>query len=422
MDISGETARNLLLGAWRDGVAAADPALLAGNRFPPAPAGRLCIVAAGKGALAMARAALRHYADSTDRIEGLVAAPGPLTGSAGPLTCIEAEHPVPGPGSFRAGEEAVRLARSLGPGDHLLCLVSGGASALLVAPDGISQAEMQALYRDLLASGAAIHELNTVRRKICLLKGGGLARLAAPAGVTGLLFSDVIGDDPAVIGSGLTVPDPDTPAAALAVLDRYGLAHPAVRSRLTAPEEAAAGPSPEAAETVVIGGTDSALEGAASSLRGAGVRPYILADSLEGDSEQAAGFHAALVQRLLRRNEPFDRPCVLLSGGETTVRLPEAGAGTGGPNSHFLLALAVRLWGRESVCALAADTDGRDGSGGAAGGLLTPALFRQARRSEAEAALTRHDSGTFLRLHGHDLVSGPSGTNVNDLRLILVGR
>ncbi|HLR46193.1 MAG TPA: DUF4147 domain-containing protein, partial [Deinococcales bacterium] len=181
MPVSRLNEKNLLLGAWRATVAAADPRTLTAGRFPPAPAGRLCIIAAGKAALPMADAALEHYSGRTDAVEGVIAAPGPLPDRVGPLSCIEAEHPVPDAGSFRAGAAAAELAGTLGPDDLLLCLVSGGASALLNAPDGISGEEVEDLYRQLLASGLGITELNTVRRKLCRLKGGGLARLAAPA-------------------------------------------------------------------------------------------------------------------------------------------------------------------------------------------------------------------------------------------------
>lgn len=418
MNFPPATGRSLLLNAWKGAVAAADPAALVAGRFPGTPAGRLCIIAVGKAAAAMAGAALEHYRDFRGPVHGLVVAPGPLPAALGPLTCVAAEHPLPGPGSFRAGAEAARLAADLGPGDLLLCLVSGGASALLFAPDGARYADVRALCGDLLESGAAISEVNTVRRKLCLLKGGGLARLAAPARVFALLLSDVTDNDPAVIGSGLSVSDPDTPADALAVLDRWGLAHPAVRRHL---EAAGSGKAPAtASETHVLEGAGPALAAAAAVLRAAGVRAHLLSPDFAGESGEAARFHAGVARGILETSEAAAAPVALLSGGETTVRLPAGTTGSGGPNSHFLLALAVELWDEARVQALAADTDGHDGTGGAAGGIFGPALCRQARKSEAEAALAEFDSGGFLSRHGHALVSGPTGTNVNDLRLVLV--
>lgn len=399
------------------------------------------IAAVGKGAGAMAAAAGAHYARLGVPVEGIVVVPGdedgeeaprphlpeaagpPASrpGTAGGLVTLAGSHPVPDARSVAAGEALLAACRGLGEADLVLVLISGGASALATVPDGVPLADLDELTRALLASGAGIGEINTVRRKLCRIKGGGLARAAAPARVLGLVVSDVVGDDPAAIASGPTVPDPDGPEAALAVLRRHGITQEAVTRRL---EELAAMPPepwPGNAETKIIAGAGAALAAAGGSLAAAGYASHLLTGFIEGDSRAAARFHAAVVRQILASDEPFRRPCAIISGGETTVTIPPGvRPGSGGRNSDFVLALACELWGVPRVHALAADSDGLDGSAPAAGGFLGPRLFGQAREDEARAALAAFDSHGFLARHGHAFLTGATGTNVNDVRMILL--
>lgn len=406
--------RQILTSAWDAALLAADPAAALDGTFPPAGNGRLVIIALGKAALAMARAALTHYAAASVPVTGAVAGPGLETGLLGPLTVHRGGHPVPDQDSVRAGETVLQAVHGLTASDLVLVLLSGGASACATVPDGIGLEDLQELNRQLLASGAAISEFNTVRRKLCRLKGGGLARAAAPAQVRALAVSDVVGDDPAVIGSGPVSPDPDSAVDALAVLRRLGIGPAAVLDRLHQLAGQPVPPFPAVAGTTVIASAAASLEAAAGVLRRYGFTTRSLGAGIGGDSAAAAREQAALLR------QGSGQPLALVSGGETSVRLPPDSQGHGGRNTHFALSLAVELWDRPGLAALCADTDGIDGSSDAAGAFITPQLFRQASRAEAERALRRNDSAGFFRRHGHLLETGPTGTNVNDLRLILL--
>ena len=381
------------------------------------------VLGAGKAAAAMARTVEAHY--RSHNVEGFVIT---RYGHALPtrtLEVIEAGHPVPDETGRAATARALELAHSLGPDDLLLCLVSGGGSALLTAPDGVSFDRKIELTRALLRSGAAITEMNTVRKHLSRVKGGRLAAAASPARVLSLILSDVAGDDLSSVASGPTVADSSTFEDALGVLDRYELPFPKVRRFL---EKGRRGEVPETpkpndalferVENVLVGSAQGMLERVAHFFRQRGVTPLILSDSLTGEAREAARFHAALARQVVRHAQPIARPCALLSGGETTVTVH--GGGRGGRNSEFLLVLALELRGLADVYALAADTDGIDGSEDNAGAVVGPGCFEKVRVREALRYLDNNDSYGFFAATDALFVTGPTHTNVNDLRIILI--
>ena len=415
-------------------VAAALPGPSMAAFLPPPPTGRTLVVGAGKAAASMA-AALDALWPAAAPMSGLVVtrydyvppafAARQARGEAR-IEVVEAAHPVPDAAGLRAAERIVGLVRGLSADDLVICLISGGASSLLALPaEGISLAEKRAINSALLKSGAAIDEMNCVRKHLSAIKGGRLARLCAPARVLTLCVSDVPGDSPAVIGSGPTVPDPSTCADALAVLDRYAIEVPApVRSslqqgRLETPKP---GDPAFAANTVHLVATpQQALEAAAARARAAGIAAHILSDAVEGESRDAGRVHAALARQVARRRQPFAPPCVLLSGGETTVTVRGTG-GRGGRASEFLLGCAIGLQAEEGIHGLAADTDGIDGVESNAGAFLGPdTLARAAMLSvRAESSLDRNDAFSYFEALGDLLTTGPTYTNVNDFRALLI--
>lgn len=417
--------RELLTRAFQHAVAAADPGRAVSANLPAAGGGRVILVSVGKAAVKMARAAAEHYLAAGHEPEGIVLRPdsapqtAPLPGSR--IRLLVASHPLPDRRSLAATAEILELLAGLDGKDLVLCLLSGGGSALLNAPL-ISLEELIELSDELLRSGADITEINTVRRQLCRVKGGGLAVAAAPARVVTLAISDVVGDDLLDIASGPTTFDPNGPGDALAVLDRYKLAVPAARAVLqAAPKSAEDLEAFMSVKNRVIASSRDMLVAAASFLSDSGYPAHILSDAIKGDSRAGAAFHAVLTRHALQHAQPFAPPCALISGGETTVTL-EAGseAGSGGRNSEFALALALELWGEPRVHALAADSDGVDGSAEVAGSFVGPALYRSADRGAARAAQARFDSHTFFAEHDQQLITGPTGTNVNDLRIILL--
>jgi glycerate 2-kinase len=415
------------------GLAAADPEeavlrsvrlegssiLAGGERFD---ADRVLVLAAGKAAGAMARAAERLLGERL--ASGLVVtkdghAPGP-----GRLETVFAAHPEPDGRGVEAARRAEELASSLGERDLLLALISGGASALLTdpAPD-IGLEDMQRLTGALLRSGADIGEINAVRKHVSVLKGGGLVRLAAPAPTLALLLSDVVGDDPSAIASGLTAPDPTTLRDARRVLERYGIQPPESVAEYLKRADETPKPGDEVFErvvNVVCGGGRHAAEAAAEKARELGFEPLVLSTTLTGDARDIASFYAAVIREVLESGNPAAPPCALVSGGEATVTV--RGEGTGGPNQEFALALALALDGVEGWAAFAADTDGGDGPTDAAGGLVTGATAGKIREAgvDPEEALENNDAYAALEAAGVLLVTGPTGTNVNDLRVALV--
>ncbi|GHF46086.1 hydroxypyruvate reductase [Deinococcus metalli] len=370
------------------------------------------VLAFGKAAVPMARAAL----DAFPGVPALVVPPMPAAVPGAEV--LAASHPVPDGSSVRAAERALERLGALREGQEALVLVSGGGSALLCAPDGVTLAQKQALTRALLRAGADIRDLNTVRKHLSRVKGGRLAA-ATRARVRALLLSDVVGDDPAVIASGPTVPDPTTFADALAVLDRYGLDAPEARAHLQAGVRGEVPDTPRAlpnVSTAVIGGGRSLLEAARRVLEGRGVRVVILGDTFEGDVRDVAAAHVAAVRAAAATGEPV----VLISGGEATVHV--RGDGVGGRNTEFALWLLRDLHGL-GVSALSAGSDGVDGSSGGAGAFLTPDSARRAQAAGLNIAscLARNDSASFFAALGDLFVTGPTEHNLNDVRLIAVG-
>ena len=326
-----------------------------------------------------------------------------------------------------AAKRMLQMVQGLSPDDLVLCLTSGGGSALLTLPaPGLTLRDKQAVNRALLRSGAAIGEMNCVRKHLSAIKGGRLGAAAAPAHVVTLVISDVPGDDPAVIASGPTVPDPTTAADALAILDRRGIAVPAaVRRHL----KSGGGETPKPgdprfanSEIRLIARPQDMLEAAARAARSEGVTPLILGDALEGEARDAGIVHAGIARSVARHGHPVKPPAVLLSGGETTVTV--RGRGRGGRNSEFLLALAIALGGAPGIVAMACDSDGVDGSEDNAGAVATPdSLVRAAAKGlDAKALLADNDAYRFFEALGDLVVTGPTRTNVNDFRAILIGR
>jgi glycerate 2-kinase len=416
-------ARAALRTAFDAAIAAADPRRVLPRHLPPPPRGRCIVVGAGKSAALMAAALEEAWPDVP--LEGVVVT---RYGHAVPtrrITVLEASHPVPDAAGEDAARRILAAVRGLGPDDLVLALISGGASALLPLPAaGLTLADKQAVNRALLASGATISEMNCVRKHLSAIKGGRLAAAAAPARVLTLAISDVPGDDPAVIGSGPTVPDPTTFAEARAILARYGIVpapHVAAHLAAGAEETPKPGELPHAA-FCLIATPMMALQAAADAARGLGLAPLILGDALEGESREAGTVLAGIALSVRTHRTPAVPPALLLSGGETTVTLGAGPAGRGGRNSEFLLALAVALGGTEGIWALAGDTDGIDGSEDAAGAIVapdTPARAR-ARGLDPVALLAAHDSYALFAALGDLIVTGPTLTNVNDFRAILV--
>jgi glycerate 2-kinase len=404
--------------------------VLAGFLPPPPPRGRTLVIGAGKAGGAMAQAMDAAWpADAP--LAGLVITryhhvPPAPRGLPGRIEIVEASHPVPDEAGLRAAERLLALTDGLTPDDLVVALISGGGSALLSLPDArLSFADKQAVHRALLASGAAIDEMNCVRKHLSAIKGGRLAARCAPAKVVTLLISDVPGDDPGVIASGPTVPDPSTCDQALAILDRYRIAvPPAVRQALERGELETPKPGdPRFAghEVHLIATPQQSLEAAAALARSAGVEAHILSDEIEGESREVGKVHAALARAVARRGQPFGRPCVILSGGETTVTVRRPG-GRGGRAGEFLLGCTLALQGQAGVFVLAADTDGIDGVEGNAGAAAGPDTLARAAvlGLDAAAHLDRHDTYPFFEALGDLVAPGPTFTNVNDFRALLV--
>ena len=411
----------LLRAMFDAAVAAADPLLRVPAFLPPVPPGRLVVVGAGKASARMAQAVERAWV-------------GPLTGlvvtrygHAVPCTAVqvvEAAHPVPDAAGRRAADRILELVSAASEGDLVLALISGGGSALLTLPaTGVSLADKQAVSTELLRCGAPIAAINLVRKHLSAVKGGRLAAAAYPARTVGLLISDVPGDDPAIIASGPTVPEASTPADALAVLETYRVAvPPAIRTYLTT---AAGCPGPEdprmsRVSNHVIATPQQSLAAAAEVARAAGVRPVVLGDALEGEAREVGIVLAGIARQVLRHGQPAPAPCVLLSGGETTVTV--RGQGRGGRNVELLLSLAVALRGLPRVYAIACDTDGVDGTEEVAGALIGPDTLRRAEALgvDAVAALADNDGHGFFAALGDQVVTGPTLTNVNDFRAVLL--
>jgi hydroxypyruvate reductase len=414
--------RNLLRRMFDAAVESAQPAHSLPPFLPQPPVGRTLVDGAGKASAAMARTLEDHW---HGELHGTVVT---RYGHAVDCRCIEvveAAHPVPDAAGVAAARRILASVEGGTRDDLVIALISGGGSALLALPaNGVSLADKQHVNRALLASGATIAEINCVRRHLSAIKGGRLAAAAYPARVVTLAISDVPGDDPTDIASGPTVGDPTTREDARDVLRRYAIEAPASVSAFLETDAAEsvkpADPRLANAQYRLIATPQKALEAAASIARAAGVTPFILSDSIEGEARDVGKVLAALARQVATRGQPFVPPCVLLSGGETTVTV--RGDGRGGRNVEFLLAFALALRGVPGVYALAADTDGVDGAEEIAGAIATPDTLPRAfaRHRSAANDLGRNDAHAFFEALGDSVVTGPTRTNVNDFRAILI--
>jgi hydroxypyruvate reductase len=409
---------------FRAAVDAALPARVLPRHLPQPPTGRTIVIGAGKAGGSMAKAVEDHWPGP---LEGLVVTRYGYALPCRRIEVVEASHPVPDEAGRRAAERILGLVQDLTSDDLVLCLISGGGSALLALPaPGITFADKQAVNKALLKSGATIAEINCVRKHLSAIKGGRLAAAAAPARVVTLMISDVPGDDPSVIASGPTVADATTRQDALGVLDKYGIdARPAVRAWLARPESETLKPNDtrfSRVENIIIARPQDALEAAASIARRAGYTPLILGNALEGEAREVALVHAGIARQCAGFAQPAAPPCVLLSGGETTVTV--RGKGRGGRNAEFLLALAVALQGHPGIHAIACDTDGIDGTEDNAGAILGPDTLRRAseRQISAKARLTDNDGYGFFAALDDLVITGPTLTNVNDFRATAIDR
>lgn len=414
--------RPLLRAMFDAAIAAAQPALCLPPFLPAPPQGRTIVIGAGKASAAMALALERHWQGP---LEGLVITRYGYEQPCQRIEIVQAAHPVPDAAGLRASQRMHALVQGLGPDDLVIALVSGGGSSLLVAPGpGLTLADKQAINAALLKSGATIGEMNCVRRHLSALKGGRLAAACHPARVVTLLISDVPGDRPADIASGPTVEDASTCADARAILQRYRIdVSPAVHALLASPEGETLKPGdPRLArtETHLITTPQKALEAAAQVARAAGMTPHILGDSLEGESRDLGKTLAGIARQVAVHGQPFEPPCVLLSGGETTVTI--RGKGRGGRNVECLLSLAIALDGLPGVHALAGDTDGVDGAEEIAGAIITPDTLARAwaQGIHPRARLDDNDGHGFFQALGDSVVTGPTMTNVNDFRAIVI--
>ena len=419
--------RELLLGGFSAAVRAADPASILPAHLPPPPKGRTLVVGAGKAAGAMAHAVEAAWPASAS-LEGVVITRYGHGMPTKRIRVVEAGHPVPDEHGEAAAGEILARAQSLGPDDLLLVLVSGGGSALLSLPaEGIPMAELKAVTRALLASGAPIEAMNVVRKHLSAIQGGRLAA-ATKARVLALVISDVTGDDPTHIASGPCAPDPTTFADARDVLERFGVRPPpAIASHLARGLRGEVPESPKPGDPVfgrvenrVIATAQASLMAAAAWFRDHGVTPMVLGDSVTGESSEVAKVHAAIARQLKLHGHPFSPPVAVISGGETTVTV--RGKGRGGRCSEFLLALAIALQGQPGTWAMAGDTDGIDGSEDNAGAVLSPDALARAEALGLSPArlLAENDGYSFFEALGDLVVTGPTRTNVNDFRAILV--
>ena len=426
--------RGFLLALFNAAVAQAVPGAETAAFLPPPPKGRTVVLGAGKAGGSMA-AAVDALWPKDAPMSGLVvtrydyvppAYKALQQQGAGRIEVVEAAHPVPDDAGRVAAQRIAALTQGLTKDDLVLCLMSGGASSLLAMPAaGITLEEKQAINKALLKSGAAIDEMNCVRKHLSAIKGGRLAAMCAPAQVVTLLISDVPGDAPEVIGSGPTVPDTSTCADALRILARYGIEIPAAaRAGL----ESGAFETPKPGDTRFDGHRvhmmatpQQSLQAAATLARTAGIGVHVLSDEMEGESREVGKVHAALARYVARHGQPFAKPCVVLSGGETTVTVKSKG-GRGGRATEFLLGCAIALQGEPGVHVMAGDTDGIDGVEDNAGALVTPDTLARAKAAglKAQDFLDRNDAYNFFRPLGDLVVPGPTFTNVNDFRAVLI--
>lgn len=414
--------KSFLVSIFNAAVAAADPERTIRDHLPAKPKGRTIVIGAGKGSAQMA-AAFEKVWDAP--IEGLVVTRYGYGATCERIEIIEAAHPVPDDAGLEASRRLLAKVQGLTADDLVVALISGGGSALLPSPAGsLTLADEIAVNEALLASGAPIAAMNTIRKHLSTIKGGRLAAAAWPARVVSLIVSDIPGDNPAMVASGPTVPDTGSRADALASISAYGMKLPAsVMAHINSP--AADAPSPDDErflrnEVHLIASAGVSLEAAATEAKRQGVEAVILSDAIEGEAREVGGVHAAIAREVATRNRPFSRPVLILSGGETTVTL--RAKGKGGRNSEFLLAFAIGINGVDGINALAADTDGIDGSEDNAGAFADASTVSRMRAAgvDAKAMLAGNNAWTAFNAVDDLFVPGPTGTNVNDLRAILI--
>ena len=419
---SPESPEAILIQLFNRAIEAVDVAKIIPNFLPPSPKGRMIVIGAGKASARMAQIFEKHWQGP---IDGMVITRYGHGVDCAHIEIIEAAHPIPDSAGCVATQKIMTLVKSAGKDDLILCLISGGGSALMVAPiDGLDFQEKQAINKQLLQSGAPISEINCVRKHLSKIKGGRLAKLGYPAQMVTLIISDVPDDDPTAIASGPVVADPTTSADALQIIKRYNIRVPDViydqlkKGGLETPKSSE--PYFDNVKTHVIASAQMSLQAAAESAYSYNLKPFILSNCIEGESRAVAKDMAAIVLQIKRYAEPVAAPCVILSGGETTVTV--VGDGVGGPNTEFLLALAIALQGEDRVYALACDTDGIDGGAEVAGAWINPSTLSRAaeKNLQPQAYLDNNDSHTFFRLLNNQIITGPTLTNVNDFRAIIV--
>lgn len=415
-----EQAATILRDIFQHAVDSARAGPVIPPNLPEKPRGRCVVIGAGKASAAMAAAVDAAWPDVD--VSGVVVTRYGHAVPAGRIRIIEAAHPVSDAMSETAAMLIVETLRGLTSDDLVLALISGGGSALMALPaPGLTLADKQKITRALLHSGASIREMNLIRRHLSAVKGGKLARLAQPARIVSLIISDVPGDDPTAVASGPTVADHSTPPDALRMLERYGIAVPeAVRKVLNQP----ASPVENAvnSEVRLIAAPALALQAAAQAARLHGLTPLILGDAIEGESREVAVVMAGIARSVKQHGKPVRGPALLLSGGETTVTVRQGQAGKGGRNTEFLLSLACALQGQEGIWAIAGDSDGIDGTEDAAGALVFPDTLTRGKLSGLNAlnSLNDHDSYSYFHALDDLLITGPTLTNVNDIRAILI--
>ncbi|RWN61815.1 MAG: glycerate kinase [Mesorhizobium sp.] len=414
--------KTFLAAIFNAAVAAADPQRTIRDHLPATPKGRTIVIGAGKGSAQMA-AAFEKVWDGP--IEGLVVTRYGYGAACQRIEIIEAAHPVPDAAGLEASRRLLEKVQGLTADDLVVALISGGGSALLPAPaEGLSLADEIAVNEALLASGAPIAAMNTIRKHVSTIKGGRLAAAAYPAKLVSLVVSDIPGDNPALVASGPTVPDSGNRQEALASIAAYGMKLPAaVMAHINSPAADAPrvdDPRFSRNEVHLIASAGVSLEAAAAEARRHGIEAAILSDSIEGEAREVGGVHAAIAREVATRNRPFPKPVLILSGGETTVTV--RAKGKGGRNTEFLLAFAIGISGMEGAHALAADTDGIDGSQDNAGAFADGSTVSRMRAAgvDAKAMLAGNNAWTAFNAVGDLFVPGPTGTNVNDLRAILI--
>ncbi len=396
------------------------------SKLPQKPKGKTIVVGAGKAAASMAKTVEYNWSGA---LSGLVITRYQHGLDLQKIRVVEAGHPVPDDAGQKAADEILELVKDLTEDDLVICLISGGGSALLSKPaDGITLEDKKAINKSLLASGANIQEMNTVRKKLSAIKGGQLALAAHPAKVVSFMISDVPGDDPSIIASGPTVYDDTTVGDAVEILDKYGIS---ITDKIKNAMDQQATMVPDAnhevfkeCENIMIVTPQDALQAAATQARRMGITPIILGDSIEGEAKGVAQVLAGITRQILDHDEPVKKPCVILSGGETTVTISDKldKPGRGGRNAEFLLAFANAMNGAKGVYALAADTDGIDGSEDNAGAVYDPMTLNRAigLGVDPKDYLARHDAYSFFDKLNDLIITGPTRTNVNDFRAILV--